>query len=121
MSRISKSIIATIFLSLPLLGSCQRSHAVPPTTEGQQPVDATAVIKVTMQNMQFSPATLEIKQGDVVEWTNKDITPHTATSASFDSGAIASGKFWRQTFSETGTISYACTFHPTMKGTVTVK
>jgi plastocyanin len=65
--------------------------------------------------------TIEVKQGDVVEWKNDDLVPHTATSTSFDSGTIASGESWRHTFTNAGTFSYACTFHPAMKGVVNVK
>ena len=52
--------------------------------------NAPVVAHVAMKNMKFSPATIEIKKGDTVEWKNDDITPHTATSATFDSGSIAS-------------------------------
>jgi len=76
---------------------------------------------VAMKNMKFSPATIEIKKGDTVEWKNDDITPHTATSATFDSGSIASDAAWRHTFKEAGNFPYTCTFHPVMKGTVIVK
>ena len=38
----------------------------------------------------FSPATLTVKVGTTVTWTNKDSVPHTITS---DSGAFSSGCF----------------------------
>src|SRR5688572_27222320 len=40
----------------------------------------TPVLHVSIQGLQFSPATLEVKKGDVVEWKNDDLIPHTATS-----------------------------------------
>ena len=80
-----------------------------------------SVVDVAMKNMKFSPATIEIKKGDTVEWKNDDITPHTATSAAFDSGSIASDTGWRHTFTQAGSFPYYCTFHPEMKGTVVVK
>jgi plastocyanin len=82
---------------------------------------APAIVQVVMRNMKFQPPTVEVKRGDVVEWKNEDITPHTATSASFDSASIDSDKSWRHTFSEPGNFPYACTFHPEMKAVVTVK
>jgi plastocyanin len=83
---------------------------------------ASAVVHVVMRNMKFSPASIEIKPGETVEWTNEDITPHTATSAPlFDSGSIDPDKSWRHTFSEPGNFAYTCTFHPDMKAIVTVK
>jgi plastocyanin len=82
---------------------------------------APGVVQVAMKNMKFSPVTIEIKKGDTVEWKNDDITPHTATSASFDSGPIASDAAWRHTFRQAGSFPYTCTFHPEMKGTVIIK
>jgi len=79
------------------------------------------VAKVLIQNMKFNPPTIEVQKGAIVEWTNSDITPHTATSGTFDSRTIESDKSWRHTFTEVGSFPYACTFHPEMRGTVTVK
>ena len=84
-------------------------------------VVAPVVAGVSMRNILFDPVTLEIMKGDVVEWKNDDLVPHTATSSSFDSGALASGLSWRHTFTETGSFPYVCTFHPHMKGVVIVK
>jgi plastocyanin len=99
-----------------LMSGCDRE--TPATSQTNQ----ATVVKVAMHNMQFSPAAVDIKKGDVIEWTNDDITPHTATSPTFgDSGAIAPGKSWRHTFIQGGNLSYACTFHPTMKGVITVR
>ena len=80
-----------------------------------------AVIKVVIRNMKFEPPTLEVKKGDVVEWNNDDLTPHTATSASFDSGSLEPERSWRHPFAEAGNFPYACTFHPDMKAVIIVK
>jgi plastocyanin len=78
--------------------------------------------EVVMQAVQFAPATLKVKRGDVVVWTNRDPFPHTATAAgAFDSKSIAEGKSWRWRADRTGTFAYLCTFHPTMKGTLEVE
>jgi plastocyanin len=82
---------------------------------------APAVVHVVMRNMKFDPANVEVKSGDVVEWKNEDITPHTATSVLFDSASIDPDKTWKHTFSEPGSFPYNCTFHPDMKAVVTVK
>jgi len=82
---------------------------------------APAVVKVSMRNAQFYPRTLRIRKGDVVEWKNDDLVPHTATSASFDSGSMNPGTAWRHTFTKAGQFAYVCTFHPTMTGVVVVK
>jgi plastocyanin len=82
---------------------------------------ATAVTQVSMRNLQFNPVTLEVKKGDVVEWKNDDLVPHTATSASFNSGTIIAGQSWRHTFTDAGNFPYVCAFHPQMKGVVIAK
>ncbi|MGE8690355.1 MAG: cupredoxin domain-containing protein [Achromobacter sp.] len=75
---------------------------------------------VSIEGMQFSPATLTVRRGDTVTWVNKDLVPHTATALSraFDSGAIAAGASWTYTVGEAGSIAYTCLFHPTMQGTL---
>jgi len=78
--------------------------------------------EVVMQAVQFAPATLKVKRGDVVVWTNRDPFPHTATAAGvFDSKSIAEGKSWRWRADRAGTFAYVCAFHPTMKGTLEVE
>ena len=86
----------------------------------RKPVTHTVTIDATS----FKPASLTVAPGDAVVWVNKDIIPHTATSAKqglFDSGTIAPGKSWRHTFKSAGTFDYVCIFHPTMKGKTVVK
>ena len=98
-------------------GTASASAVQSPVADANAPL----VLHVAMKNMKFSPATIEIKKGDTVEWKNDDITPHTATSATFDSGSIASDATWRHTFTQAGSFPFTCTFHPEMKGTVVVK
>ena len=87
----------------------------------QTQAGASATVAIVIRNMKFEPAKLEVRQGDVVEWKNDDLTPHTATAARFDSGSIEPEKSWRYTVRERGTFPYACTFHPDMKGAIVVK
>ncbi|MFL6531030.1 MAG: cupredoxin family copper-binding protein [Chthoniobacterales bacterium] len=86
-----------------------------------QTAKASGVVQVTIRGMEYLPQKLEIKAGETVEWKNDDITPHTVTSASFDSGSIAPDESWRHTFTEADELAYACTFHPDMKGVVSVR
>jgi plastocyanin len=83
--------------------------------------EAAAPAQVSMRNVQFEPARLEVKKGTAVTWKNDDLVPHTATSPQFDSGSLATGESWRHTFTQAGVFSYVCTFHPHMKGVVVVK
>lgn len=78
---------------------------------------------VVIDGMSFVPAELTVNAGDTVVWKNKDPFPHTATSSEkgFDSKDIAPMRSWKFVASRRGAFPYLCTFHRTMKGTLTVK
>ena len=103
-----------------------RNEPPPKQTEAAaQPGSAgVARTQVTIETLEYSPETIEIRKGDTVKWVNNDLAPHTVTSQTsdiFNSGAIDPDASWSYTFSQPGTFPYYCTFHPEMKGTVTVK
>ncbi len=80
---------------------------------------------VEIANFAFSPASITVKKGATVTWTNKDSAVHTATSdndapVAFDSGNLATGESFSFTFDEVGTYAYHCTPHPSMTASVTV-
>lgn len=79
---------------------------------------------VTIEGMQFRPQALTVVSGDIIVWINKDLVAHTATSATagiFDSKLIAPDKSWKLTIRTKGDLSYICTYHPTMKGSLRVE
>lgn len=78
---------------------------------------------IVIENLQFNPQVLTVKAGERITWVNKDLFPHTATAdaKAFDSKAIAPNGVWTWVARKPGTYTYVCTFHPTMKGTVTVQ
>jgi plastocyanin len=80
------------------------------------------VYVVTIENMQFNPPKLTVHRGDRVVWVNKDLFAHTATAdaKAFDSHDIAPNASWTYVARRGGDYSYRCTFHPTMKGMLTV-
>ena len=78
---------------------------------------------VKIEAMKFSPDVVTVHPGDRIEFTNRDIVPHTATAVSaqgFDSGLLNNGQTWSYTPKDTGTVAYHCTYHPTMVGTIVV-
>ena len=85
---------------------------------GAVAVAATRAVEIA--DFAFSPATLTINIGDRVRWTNSDSVAHTATATngSFDTGSIEPGEAASVRFTQPGTYRYACTPHPTMKGTI---
>lgn len=78
---------------------------------------------VAIENLQFSPQQITVRSGTRITWINKDLFPHTATADghAFDSQSIAPAASWTWVAGKPGTYSYGCTFHPTMKATVTVR
>jgi plastocyanin len=97
----------------------ERSSAVQPAGSV-----APATARITIHTLKYLPETIEIRKGETVEWDNKDLTPHTVTSQNggeLNSDSIEAEASWRHTFNQAGTFAYFCTFHPEMKGTVTVK
>jgi len=112
-------------LGAPLLGALLAVAALHDYAYGT-PVEAhakPATHVVTMEGLQFSPATLTVRRGDRITWVNKDLFPHTATGpkGTFDSASIPAGGSWTFVAGEAGTFAYTCTFHPTMKATLTVR
>lgn len=85
------------------------------------PAAATAHT-VRIDAFAFEPPMVTVKLGDIVTWRNDDPVPHTVTAmGTFDSGAIAAGSEWRYTTATRGRFDYVCSFHPNMKGTLTVR
>ncbi len=78
---------------------------------------------VSIERLQFQPATLTIKRGETVVWNNADLFAHnvTAERGAFSSGEIGAGGSWKYRATRSGTFPYVCTLHPTMKGTLTVE
>lgn len=78
---------------------------------------------VSIQNFQFGPATLTIKKGTTVIWTNRDASPHSVISDSslnFSGEILAQDSSHNFTFNQTGTFDYHCGLHPEMKGKIIV-
>ena len=78
---------------------------------------------VIIENMAFNPQSLTVKPGDRIVWINKDLFPHTATAdaKAFDSHSIDANATWTLVAGKAGVYTYACAFHPTMKGTLKVQ
>jgi len=78
---------------------------------------------ITIDNFNFTPATITVPVGATVTWVNHDDVPHTVTSSTktFDSGAIDSDKQFSFTFTAAGTYNYFCSIHPFMTAKVIVQ
>jgi plastocyanin len=77
---------------------------------------------VTIDNFAFSPATLKVKVGQKVSWTNKQQgVAHTVTAdgGTFDH-PMPAGATFSFAFTKAGSFAYHCTIHPSMHGTIVV-
>ncbi|TPK66688.1 amicyanin [Mesorhizobium sp. B2-4-19] len=81
---------------------------------------AAATIEVTIDKLVFSPATVEAKVGDTIEWVNKDVVAHTATVRGGWEVMIPPKKSASLTLKAAGAVDYFCRFHPNMRGQMNV-
>ena len=77
---------------------------------------AAATIEVTIDKLVFSPATVEAKVGDTIEWVNNDVVAHTATVKGGWDVMIPPKKSASLTLKAAGAVDYFCRFHPKMRG-----
>ena len=78
--------------------------------------------RVEIKNFTFEPSRVEVRVGDIVEWINRDFAPHTATADDnrWDTGLLKAEATSRFVMTQPGTHAYHCTYHPQMRGVVTV-
>lgn len=103
------------------------SLTAPPGGEGPSSPPAAAVADVSIRDFQFAPATITVKVGATVRWTNKGPSAHTTTSdgGAWDSGTLAppgsgsgygsgtsAGGSFEVRFTKPGSYGYHCTIHP---------
>jgi plastocyanin len=77
---------------------------------------------VSIVDFAFQPNSLEVTPGTTVTWTNDGAATHTVTAddGSFNSGNLAPGATFSQTFNDAGVFTYHCNIHPQMTGTIVV-
>jgi plastocyanin len=123
-------------LAILLLLSCfsDRTSIVAPDGDGCE-VPASAIgpgqAVVFIRNFAFFPDTIRIRAGTRVTWVNcesSEVEPHTSTANAstanadtWNSGPIAPGESFAQTFTAAGTSGYFCIPHRFMIGAVVVE
>jgi plastocyanin len=78
-------------------------------------------IQVVIDKLVFSPAEINAKVGDTIEWVNKDVLAHTATVRDGWDVSIAANKSASVVLKNAGAVDYYCRFHPNMKGRIVVE
>ena len=109
--------IAASFVFAAVFGSVLAAGVGPVRAEG--PASA-----ISIDNFSFTPATLTVKAGTTVTWTNKDDIPHgiaSSNNAFKKSRALDTDDGYSFTFTTPGTYQYFCYLHPHMVGSIVVE
>lgn len=130
-----KNLLIIVVLVVAVIGGYLllkgRSNYSPPastsTTQTTTPTEqstSTETSKIAAKDFTFSPASITIKAGTTVTWTNEDSAPHQIADKPngdmFKSGQLSQGQSYSFTFDKTGEYDYLCLIHPNMTGKVIV-
>jgi plastocyanin len=99
-----------------------RDHVVGPGLVAVRSGTAATSVKET-DYLKFVPASLNVRVGDIVVFTNGGTVPHNVTFpyAGLGSPTMKGGNSFLVKFTSPGTYSYVCTLHYSgMVGTITV-
>lgn len=126
-------ILLTIPLSLLLVGcggDSSNDTGSSPAATGTTPAAQTApagggagagkAATVEISDFKFGEA-ITVAKGAEVTFVNLDAAPHNAVGDGFKSADLTKGESDVVTFDTAGTFDYVCTFHPFMKGSITVQ
>jgi plastocyanin len=100
-----------------------RDHVVGPGLVAVRSGTAATSVKET-DYLKFVPASVNVKVGDIVVFTNGGTVPHNVTFpyAGIGSPTMNGGNSFLVKFTSPGTYSYVCTLHFSgMLGTITVR
>ena len=123
-SRLVPTICIATAAALIGLAACGAPAAA---TSGTRPAAASSpaarTASVRISNFAFRPATVTVRAGGTVTWTQEDTdlhTVHLAGDGGFTSPPLQKGHTFSHTFGSPGTYAYICSIHPFMHGTVIV-
>jgi plastocyanin len=114
------AVLAALSLALALAG-CGDDDAGPADGGG---TPAGGGVAIGMRDIRFDPEEATVKVGQTVTWTNDEAVPHNVVAeegADFESDTFGEGGTFSHTPEQAGTITYVCTIHPGMDGTLTVE
>jgi len=135
MKKLLTLLIACLALTIPLAacggddndddGGGGGSASTTTTEESAPAAKSGGSTTVDIKDIKFTPHDVTVKAGTTITWTNSDQVPHTVTKdggpgAEFDSGNVAPGDTFEQTFDAKGEVKYVCQIHPGQDGTITV-
>ena len=92
--------------------------------EGEEASVEGATVEVVMKDTAFDPADVTAAVGDAIEWVNEDDFDHNVVAdsgADFKSDNFGKGGEFVWIATKPGEVTYECTLHPGMTGTITVE
>ena len=125
-------------LAVPLLfilagcgGDGDGGTAAPPSVSTPKPAASTpapaassGAATVDIQGFTFKPGEITVAPGDKVTFLNEDAANHNVVFETNTQSGIPNlrdGQKGTVTFSDAGSFTYVCSYHPGMEGTVVVK
>jgi plastocyanin len=75
---------------------------------------------VSIVDFGYMPGTIRVRVGQTVVWRNDGREEHDVTGADWHSGQMEPTTEYRQTFGSVGTVTYRCSIHPDMTGSIVV-
>lgn len=84
------------------------------------PATGAETHSIPIAQYQYQPASMTVRVGDVVTWTNQDQAPHDVVAGTFRSPMLSTGQSWSYTFTQPGTFDYVCSVHPDMRARILV-
>lgn len=113
------------YLPLVAVLACGGSDSTGINTGGGGTTSAPATASVEMKSNQFSPSTVRVAKGGTVNWTNSDGYPHNVTfttgSGLGDVADFSTGVRSSTMPPSPATITFQCTRHAGMNGTLKVE
>lgn len=104
-----------------ILAGCNTDVPQPlPTQAKQVTASPSREHHIEIKDLVFVPATIDVKVGDTITWTNRDFVPHTATASdkSWDTGTINKDESKSVVIDSEMETDYYCIFHPNMEGSI---
>lgn len=118
--KIAFALVVFLLIALGYYLFAQRNFLFPNPEQPAPRPDRTGNT-VSIRGYAFVPATLNVKAGTDVTWTNDDPVTHRVSAAGFHSNDLAPGETFAHAFPLAGTYEYSCSIHPAMQGKIIVK
>ena len=129
MKRTGLALLAVLALVAAGCGGSSSSSSSSPSSSQAAPASSGTsstpsgggnVVTISMKNIQFNPKAQTVKVGQTVKWVNEDSVPHDVMGGPLKSSTFGQGGSYTYKATKPGKISYVCTIHPGMTGTLTV-